>query len=185
MFTNKGEVNASSFKEALQALVKYAAILKRMFHANQGLAGQPSLSDDKRDELITRAIMTQDGKIALAQAMANPIRRNLDYHGIARRALVVDPLPQGAMPTYDRDIDVAAVVISTTVPDQSPEYSVIESSFQSLKSTLTQRLESLKSSVVDSTLLTELFRRLVKKSWLKKMQTSSQLLTQLLLLKTL
>ena len=55
----------------------------------------------------------QDGKIALAQAMANPIRRNLDYHGIARRALVVDPLPQGAMPTYDRDIDVAAVVISS------------------------------------------------------------------------
>jgi hypothetical protein len=36
--------------------------------------------------------MTQEGKIALAQAMANPIRRNLDYHGIARRAIVVDPL---------------------------------------------------------------------------------------------
>lgn len=39
-------------------------------------------------------------------------KRNLDYQGIARRALVVDPLPQGANPTYDRDIDVAAVVIS-------------------------------------------------------------------------
>lgn len=41
-----------------------------------------------------------------------PIRRNLDYAGVARRALVVDPLPQGALPVYDRDIDVAAVVIS-------------------------------------------------------------------------
>lgn len=48
----------------------------------------------------------------LAAAMALPIRRNLDYHGIARRALMVDPLPQGALPTYDRDIDVSAVATS-------------------------------------------------------------------------
>jgi hypothetical protein len=113
MFNNQGQMNASSLKDALQTLVKYAAVLEENQPSNMGLAGQPSLSDDKRDELISRAIMTQDGKIALAQAMANPIRRNLDYHGIARRALVVDPLPQGAMPTYDRDIDVAAVVISS------------------------------------------------------------------------
>jgi hypothetical protein len=113
MYNNQGQMNASSLKDALQTLVKYAAVLEENTPSNIGLAGQVSLSDDKRDELISRAIMTQDGKIALAQAMANPIRRNLDYHGIARRALVVDPLPQGAMPTYDRDIDVAAVVISS------------------------------------------------------------------------
>ena len=45
--------------------------------------------------------------------MANPIRRNLDYHGVARRALVIDPLSQGAYPTYERDIEIAAVVISS------------------------------------------------------------------------
>jgi hypothetical protein len=113
LFTTHGEVNASSVKDALNTLVKYAAILEENTPANTGLAGQPSLNDDKRDELIARAIMTQDGKIALAQAMANPIRRNLDYQGIARRLLVIDPLPQGANPTYDRDIDVAATVISS------------------------------------------------------------------------
>lgn len=113
MFNNSGQMNASSLKDALQTLVKYASVLEENTPSNMGLAGQPSLSDERRDDLISRAIMTQDGKIALAQAMANPIRRNLDYHGIARRALVVDPLPQGAMPTYDRDIDVAAVVISS------------------------------------------------------------------------
>lgn len=37
----------------------------------------------------------------------------MDYQGIARRALVVDPLAQGALPVYDRDIDVAAVVVSS------------------------------------------------------------------------
>jgi len=113
MFSGKGELNAGSLKEAIQVLAKYASVLEDNTPSNLGLAGQSSLSDEKRDELISRAIMTQDGKIALAQAMANPIRRNLDYHGIARRALVVDPLPQGAIPTYERDIDVAAVVISS------------------------------------------------------------------------
>lgn len=33
--------------------------------------------------------------------------------GVARRALVVDPLAQGALPVYERDIDVAAVVVSS------------------------------------------------------------------------
>ena len=113
MFNSKGEMNASNLKEAVANLVKFASILEDNMPSNSGVAGQPSLSDDKRDELIARAITTADGKLALAQAMANPIRKNLDYHGIARRALVVDPLPQGAMATYDRDIDVAAVVISS------------------------------------------------------------------------
>ncbi len=112
MFDKKGELNASSVKDAIQNLVKYAALLEENTPSNAGLVGA-NLSDDRRDELISRAIMTQDGKMALAQAMANPIRKNLDYHGIGRRALVVDPLPQGALATYDRDIDVAAVVVSS------------------------------------------------------------------------
>lgn len=112
-FDNKGELNAMSRKDALAQITKLAAILQDDVPANLGLAGQVSLSDSQQSDLLTKAIMTQEGKVALAQAMANPIRRNLDYHGIARRALVVDPLAQGAYPTYDRDIDVAAVVISS------------------------------------------------------------------------
>jgi hypothetical protein len=61
MFSNKGEMNAGSLREALQTLVKYAAILEENQPSNTGLAGQVSLSDDKRDELVTRAIMTQEG----------------------------------------------------------------------------------------------------------------------------
>ncbi len=113
MFNTKGDMNAASLKEAFAQVVKYAAMMEDNSPSNAGLAGQPGLNDLKRDELISRAIMTQEGKVALAQAMANPIRKNLDYQGIARRALVVDPLPQGAVATYDRDIDVSAVVISS------------------------------------------------------------------------
>lgn len=60
---------------------------------------------------------------ALAAAMANPIRVSLDYQGVGRKLLVVDPLPQGALPVYDKDVDAKAFVISKRgqVPDQVVE----------------------------------------------------------------
>lgn len=112
-YGKQGQLNGGSVKEALANIVKYASILEELQPANTGLAQQPSYSDEQRDELIKRALLTQEGKLALAQAMANPIRRNLDYQGVGRRVLVVDPLPQGALPVYDRDIDVAACVVSS------------------------------------------------------------------------
>jgi hypothetical protein len=112
-YGKQGELNAGSAQDALSQIVKYAGILDELQPANTGLAQRPSYTDEQRDELIKRALMTQEGKIALGQAMANPIRRNLDYQGVGRRVLVIDPLPQGALPVYDRDIDVAAVVVSS------------------------------------------------------------------------
>ncbi len=113
LFNRQGDLNAGSLKDALAQLVKYASIIEETQSANQSLAGKPSFNDEQRDELIKRALTSEDGKIALGQAMANPIRRNLDYMGIGRKVFVVDPLPQGALPVYDRDIDVAATVISS------------------------------------------------------------------------
>ena len=113
IFNTHGEINASNVQEALGQIVKYASIIEDLQPSSNAQATAPGLNDGQRDEMIKRALMTQEGKIALGQAMANPIRRNLDYQGVARKALVVDPLPQGALPVYDRDIDVAAVVVSS------------------------------------------------------------------------
>ncbi len=113
IFNTHGEINASNVQDALGQIVKYASIIEDLQPSSATQATAPSLNDGQRDEMIKRALMTQEGKIALGQAMANPIRRNLDYQGVARKALVVDPLPQGALPVYDRDIDVAAVVVSS------------------------------------------------------------------------
>ena len=113
LFNTHGELNATSDRDALAQIVKFASIIQENQSANTGLAQSPSFTEEQKDELIRRALMTSEGKIALGQAMANPIRRNLDYQGIGRRVLVVDPLPQGALPVYDRDIDVAAVVVSS------------------------------------------------------------------------
>jgi hypothetical protein len=113
LFNTHGELNASNDRDALAQIVKYASIIQENQSSNSGLAGSPSFTEEQKDELIRRALMTSEGKIALGQAMANPIRRNLDFQGVGRRILVVDPLPQGALPVYDRDIDVAAVVVSS------------------------------------------------------------------------
>jgi len=119
IFNTHGEINASNVQDALGQIVKYASIIEELQPSNAVQAGGPSLNDSQRDEMIKQALMTQEGKIALGQAMATPIRRNLDYQGVGRKALVVDPLPQGALPVYDRDIDVAAVVVSSngTAPE--------------------------------------------------------------------
>ena len=112
-FNAQGQLNASNLKDALQSIVRFASLLEDNQSSNTYFSSQPNFNEAKRDDIIAKAISTQEGKVALAQAMANPIRRNLDYQGIARRTLVVDPLPQGALPVYDRDIDVAAVVVSS------------------------------------------------------------------------
>ena len=96
LFNNQGQLNASSLQDAFMQMAKFASILEENAPSNLALAGQPQLSADRRDQLVESAIMSQQGKIALAQAMANPIRRCLDYQGIARRALVVDPLTVAA-----------------------------------------------------------------------------------------
>jgi len=113
LFDGKGQVNAYSRAEALGELVRLANLISNNQPANSGLAPQRTYSDDASDAMIKRALETQEGKVALGQSMANPIRRNLDYMGVGRKALVVDPLPQGALPLYEKDIDVRAAIIAS------------------------------------------------------------------------
>jgi hypothetical protein len=74
LFNNEGQLNASNLQDAFTQLAKIASHLEANTPSNLALAGQASLNTEKRDQLVERAVMSQDGKIALAQAMANPIR---------------------------------------------------------------------------------------------------------------
>ncbi len=118
IFNNNGELNARSVKDALAQIVKFASVIEEQ-SSGDALKIDSTLSETQRDELVSRAMLTEDGKVALGQAMANPIRKNLDYQGVGRKALVVDPLPQGTQASYERDIDVQACVISSngSVPE--------------------------------------------------------------------
>ena len=70
-----------------------------------------TLTPEQKEFLIEEALKTEAGRMALASSMANPIRLTLDYQGIGRKLLVVDPLPQGALPVYDKDVKVPVLVI--------------------------------------------------------------------------
>jgi len=82
-----------------------------------------SLTDSQKEEIIAQALNTDEGRVALAQAMVEPIRRSLEYQAVGRKLLMVDELPQGALARYERDVAAIAHVISRrgAVPDQIQE----------------------------------------------------------------
>jgi hypothetical protein len=89
-----GFMNAQALKQALQTLVKYAAILE----ANKPL---PQTAAAAAVSKLVTSVANSPISPTLASAMSAPISRSLDYQGIARKCIQVDPLPQGALPTYD------------------------------------------------------------------------------------
>lgn len=68
--------------------------------------------DAEREAVIAQALETGEGRVALAQAMVEPIRRALEYQAVGRKLLMVDELPQGALARYERDVRSVAYVIS-------------------------------------------------------------------------
>jgi len=65
----------------------------------------PQLTNNQKEAIIAEALKTEDGRLAISQAMVEPIRRQLDYSSIGRKLLLVDELPQGALARYERDVE--------------------------------------------------------------------------------
>lgn len=81
------------------------------------------LSQEQKEAIIAQALNTDEGRVALAQAMVEPIRRSLEYQAVGRKLLLVDELPQGALARYERDVTSIAHIISRrgAVPDDIKE----------------------------------------------------------------
>ena len=80
-------------------------------------------SSSEKEAIIATALETDNGRIALAQSMVEPIRRSLEYQAVGRKLLMVDELPQGALARYERDVASIAHIIARrgAVPDQITE----------------------------------------------------------------
>jgi HK97 family phage major capsid protein len=65
----------------------------------------------KRDALIAKYIGTQAGRQVLATSMQQPLRLRRDYASVGRKTFLVEQLPDGALPYYDKDPEVTAYVI--------------------------------------------------------------------------
>lgn len=81
-----------------------------------GMTRQASLTEvgnidaNKKEELFNYLFTGPNGLKRVAYAMQAPLKELLDYHGIGRRLLKVDPIPQGEVPIYDKDIPEFASV---------------------------------------------------------------------------
>lgn len=80
-------------------------------------------TNEQKEAVIAQALNTDEGRVALAQAMVEPIRRSLEYQAVGRKLLMVDELPQGALARYERDVAAIGYVLARrgAVPDQIQE----------------------------------------------------------------
>jgi len=64
--------------------------------------------------LLGQLLKTAGGRQKLAASLGPSLRRRRDYMSIARKALMVETLPDGALPIYDKEFDVSAMTVGST-----------------------------------------------------------------------
>ena len=60
---------------------------------------------------IEQFVRTPRGRQILAASLQVPLRTQRDYTAVGRKAFFVEALPNGALPYYDKDIDVRAYLV--------------------------------------------------------------------------
>jgi hypothetical protein len=69
------------------------------------------ISNEVKQQIIGDYIKTASGRAKLAASMIQPLRLRRDYSSVARKAFLVEQLPDGALPIYDKDPNVTAFVV--------------------------------------------------------------------------
>ena len=70
-----------------------------------------SVSNAVKQRVIGELIKTPQGRAKLAASMTQPLRLRRDYASVGRKTFLVEQLPDGALPIYDKDPDVTAFVV--------------------------------------------------------------------------
>lgn len=71
----------------------------------------PDVSNAMKQKIISDYIRTPEGRQKLAASMTQPLRTRRDYTAVGRKTFLVEQLPDGALPIYDKDPDVTAFVV--------------------------------------------------------------------------
>lgn len=69
------------------------------------------VSNELKQKVISEYIVTAAGRAKLAASMIQPLRLRRDYTAVGRKTFLVEQLPDGALPIYDKDPDVTAFVV--------------------------------------------------------------------------
>ena len=70
-----------------------------------------TVSNAVKAKIIGEYIRTPEGRAKLASSMTQPLRLRRDYTSVGRKTFLVEQLPDGALPIYDKDPDVTAYVV--------------------------------------------------------------------------
>ncbi len=70
-----------------------------------------ALTNEQKQQIIAEYIKTAGGRARLAASMTQPLRLRRDYTSVGRKTFLVEQLPDGALPIYDKDAGVTAYVI--------------------------------------------------------------------------
>lgn len=72
---------------------------------------EQQITNELKQKIIGEYIKTAGGRAKLAASMVQPLRLRRDYTSVARKAFLVEQLPDGALPIYDKDPNVTAFVV--------------------------------------------------------------------------
>jgi hypothetical protein len=75
------------------------------------MSTQAPVSNAVRQQIISNYLKTPAGRQKLAASMTQPLRTRRDYMSVGRKTFLVEQLPDGALPIYDKDPDVTAFVV--------------------------------------------------------------------------
>lgn len=116
MFDSKNTVNAYSKADALTQIKAYVDMVaegrETLAPARRVTAEQ--ISSSERADIFTQAFSDTSGAgmSKIGQELLLPIKEIIDYEGFARRILKTYTLAQGQINRVDKDVDVAAFVVS-------------------------------------------------------------------------
>jgi hypothetical protein len=70
------------------------------------------VSAAQKEMVMTKMMASTDGRRRIAASIQQPLRELRDYTSIGRKAFMMDELPDGALPIYDKDVDTPAFVVA-------------------------------------------------------------------------
>lgn len=76
-----------------------------------GNYGVQVVDNSIKEQVVDRFIGSPAGRRRLAASMIQPLRERRDYSSVGRKTFLVEQLPDGAIPIYDKDPDIIAYVI--------------------------------------------------------------------------
>jgi hypothetical protein len=75
------------------------------------MPGQSNITPKQKREIISKLLATKAGRHKLAASLTQPLRLRRDYTAVGRKTFLVEQLPDGALPIYDKDPGMTAYVI--------------------------------------------------------------------------